>query len=267
MTLARLGLGVRALVGADAEASGAWELDLLRDAGAEVRIVDMEAGPVFENIDAPTGRRQRCISASDLIPAAALPDGWGDVQGVLFAPVAGELAEDWAAVPPASGRVALGWQGLLRTIRAGEYVRRRAPEPSPLLRELDIAAVSPEDLDPGTSIDDLLALLPPAATLLVTRGVSGGLEVGPETGGRRVWRRYPAVESEGVVDPTGAGDTFLAAMLACRLDPLAIGVPAGRGGDLRFAAAAASLTVERPGLLGVPEPETVQTRLARGAAR
>jgi sugar/nucleoside kinase (ribokinase family) len=181
--------------------------------------------------------------------------------------VAGELADDWAAIPSPSARVALGWQGLLRTVRAGEDVQRRAPEPSPLLRELDLAAVSPEDLDPATGIDDLLALLPPTATLLVTRGASGGLEVGPESGGRRAWRRYPAIKSDGDVDSTGAGDTFLAAVLAARLDPLTVGVPPGRGGDLRFAAAAASLTVERAGLLGVPTSVAVQARLARGAPR
>jgi sugar/nucleoside kinase (ribokinase family) len=267
LTLARLGLRVRALIGADVEAGRAWELDVLRDAGAEVRVVDLEAGPVFENLDGPGGRRQRCLSASDVFGAAALPAGWGDAEGVLFAPVAGELAADWAAIPSPSARIALGWQGLLRTVRAGEDVQRRAPEPSPLLRGLDLAALSPEDLDPATGIDDLLALLPPAATLLVTRGASGGLEVGPESGGRRAWRRYPAIESDAVVDPTGAGDTFLAAVLAARLDPLGVGVPSGRGGDLRFAAAAASLTVERPGMLGVPTSDAVQTRLARGAAR
>ena len=181
--------------------------------------------------------------------------------------MAGELADDWAAVPSTAARVALGWQGLLRTMRAGEDVQRRPPTTSPLLAGLDLAALSPDDLDPTTGIDNLLALLPPSATLLVTSGPSGGLEVGAVVGGRRPWRRYPAIESDGVVDPTGAGDTFLAAALAARLDPLGVGVPPGRGGDLRFAAAAASLTVERPGLLGVPDSDALQTRLARGAAR
>ena len=38
LTLARLGLRVRAVVGADAEAARAWELDLLREAGAAVHV-------------------------------------------------------------------------------------------------------------------------------------------------------------------------------------------------------------------------------------
>lgn len=267
LTLARLGLRVRALVGTDAEASRAWELDLLRDAGAEVQLVHLEHGPVFENIDGRAGRRQRSLSASDEFGAAALPAGWRQEEAVLFAPVAAELADDWAAVPSPTALVALGWQGLLRTVRAGEDVERRPPEPSPLLRALDLAGVSPEDLDPATSVDDLLALLPATATLLVTGGGSGGLVVGPESDGRRAWRRYPAIESDGVVDSTGAGDTFLAALLAARLDPAGIGVAPDRGGDLRFAAAAASLTVERRGLLGVPGRDAVVARLGRSAAR
>jgi hypothetical protein len=232
-----------------------------------VHVVELAAGPVFENIETPAGRRQRCLSASDTFGVAGLPPGWGDSDGVLFAPVAGELADDWATASTKGARVALGWQGLLRTIRAGQDVQRRPPVPSPLLNNLDVAGVSPDDLDPTTGIDELLSLLPPAATLLVTGAASGGLEVGPEVGGRRAWRRYPAIESDGVVDPTGAGDTFLAAVLAARLDPLGVGVPPGRAADLRFAAAAASLTVERPGLLGVPTSDAVQMRLARGAAR
>src|SRR5687767_7324595 len=58
LALARLGFRVRALVGADREAAEAHELDLLRGAGADVAIVRLRSGPVFENIEAPDGRRQ-----------------------------------------------------------------------------------------------------------------------------------------------------------------------------------------------------------------
>src|SRR5262245_8569116 len=58
LAIARLGLRVGALIGADAEAAGAAELDVLRAAGADVRVVPLASGPVFDNIEHPDGRRQ-----------------------------------------------------------------------------------------------------------------------------------------------------------------------------------------------------------------
>src|SRR4051794_24945257 len=65
LTTARLGLPTAALVGADADAATATELDLLREAGVDVRIVPLEHGPVFVNIERPEGRLQLCEDHSD----------------------------------------------------------------------------------------------------------------------------------------------------------------------------------------------------------
>ena len=63
------------------------------------------------------------------------------------------------------------------------------------------------------------------------------------------------------VDPTGAGDVFLAVLQATILRP---DLPGRRsiGGvaDLAFAAAAASLVVEGPGTAGVPTLAAVRSR-------
>jgi len=58
LTIARLGLRTAALVGADSEAATATELDLLRQAGVDVRVVPLERGPIFENLETPEGRIQ-----------------------------------------------------------------------------------------------------------------------------------------------------------------------------------------------------------------
>src|SRR5688572_32327134 len=85
---ARLGVRVGSLIGLDEEAQGAHELDLMREAGAELEIVPLERGPLFENIEGPRGRRQICRGLSDLLPPAALPPRWRGARAFLLAPVA-----------------------------------------------------------------------------------------------------------------------------------------------------------------------------------
>src|SRR5439155_9122108 len=51
LTLARLGVRTRALIGVDPAAGSATELDLLRDAGVEICRARLGQGPVFENIE------------------------------------------------------------------------------------------------------------------------------------------------------------------------------------------------------------------------
>ncbi|HLO35619.1 MAG TPA: hypothetical protein VK194_06035, partial [Candidatus Deferrimicrobium sp.] len=68
LTTARLGLATAAIVGVDAAAATASELDLLRDAGVDVHLVPLEHGPVFVNIERPEGRLQICGDYSDPVP-------------------------------------------------------------------------------------------------------------------------------------------------------------------------------------------------------
>jgi sugar/nucleoside kinase (ribokinase family) len=266
LTLARLGLPVRALVGVDEPASRADELDLLRDAGADVGLVHLARGPVFENVETASGRTQRCVVPSDSIAPAALLERWiaaDDVAAVVFGPVAGELDAAWASVAREHVPVALGWQGLLRELRAGELVRRAPPVEHALVRRADLVVASAGDFAPDVELAELLSLVGARATLVVTAASRGGLVSRPGPGGTRAWRRYPAVSSGREVDATGAGDVFLAAMLAGLLDRSSGRNFADSLADaaLRVAAAAASLVVEGPGLLGVPEAAAIAERL------
>jgi hypothetical protein len=232
------------------------ELDHLRAAGVELHLVALGSGPVFENIESPGGRRQRCLAASDVMAAGALPTHWTDDLDALFlGPVAGELDASWAAV--GAPMVALGWQGLLRELRADADVTRRKPGPDALIPAATLVGASRDDFAPGTRISVLARLLGPSTTLALTEGEHGGRIVRTDGDGLPMQaRRYPAIPPDRTVDPTGAGDVFLAALLAATL----IGSPRSA---TRFAAAAASLVVEAPGLAGVPDLEAVRARMTR----
>lgn len=262
LTLARLGMDVRALVGADAEAAKASELDLVRSAGVDVEVAPLASGPVFENIEQPGGRRQRCLSVSDPIPLAALPRRWRANDALLLGPVAGELGAEWAAVD--ASFVALGWQGLLRRLVPGADVERVPPASSPLLEAADLVAVSDDDLDPSVPYMAVVAMIRRGATLVLTRGDLGGTLLPSGWAARSDLHPYPAIPSNGVVDATGAGDVFLATLLAATIDGSRLGT-SDFAARLTFAAAAGSLAVEAPGLSGVPTLEAVRRRVVEVA--
>ncbi len=261
LTLARLGLRPRVLLGVDRAAGAAAELQWLRDAGADLYLHPLIEGPVFTNRDSPTGRMQICETPGVPIPPSALPAGWLDAIAWCLVPIADEIDDAWAALSRPGDLVAVGWQGLLRTLSRKGIVIRRAPRASELLKRADVVCLSREDVE-DDSAAALLPLLEPPVMLVVTAGSEGGLSLSADGAGRRLMRRYPAIEADAVVDGTGAGDAFLAGLVAARLGhPLAV---SGRHGtDLRLAAALGSLVVERPGLLGVPSMAAVAQRMRR----
>ena len=263
LTLAKLGLCVGALIGVDEAAATASELDILRDAGVDVRLVPLEHGPVFENIETPNGRIQMALSRSDLLVPRQIPDAWRSVRGWYLGGVAEELGDEWADAFPADAFIATGWQGLLRRIVPGDRVERRSPSARALVSRTDLMGVSRDDLDPTATLDDLCGLLRPGATLALTQGVRGGIAMTATPAGVGRMRRWPSLQADLIVDPTGAGDVFLATLFAARLEPRLIGGRSDRHLDLRLAAAAASLVLERSGLHGVPDREAIRRRVAR----
>jgi sugar/nucleoside kinase (ribokinase family) len=103
---------------------------------------------------------------------------------------------------------------------------------------------------------------------VVSEGSRGGVlvRVGPD--GPAATVRYRPTATDRETDPTGAGDTFLAALLASVLRPAIVGRARGRHTpDLRFAAAAGSLVVEDVGLTAVPNRAAVLARRARERVR
>jgi sugar/nucleoside kinase (ribokinase family) len=270
LTTARLGVPTGAIVGVDDEAADASEIELLRAAGVDVHLVRLEHGPVFVNIERPEGRLQLCGQRSDPIPVDAVPPGWETAPGWILAPVAAELPAAWADVPSDDALVAVGWQGLLRELEAGEAVRHVEPRPDPIIRRADLVGLSRDDVDRQIDLADLYALLRRGASLAVTQGDKGGLIVHGAHGDAAAdlqLRHYPAVPSRHPVDPTGAGDVFLAALAAARIEPRLVGGRIGQGFDLLLAAAAASLVLEGPGIFGVPTRDAVRARMAEALRR
>ncbi len=263
LALGRLGLRVGCLLGVDSEAAGAAELDLLREAGVLLRLAPLENGPVFENVERDGHRRQRWLSRSDAVAASALPHEWRGARVWLLVPVAGEVGQEWAAVPGSAdgdgiaALTAVGWQGMLREFRDDGWVWPVAPAPSALLRRADVLCASVDDLPRDAELGVLRGLAP-AATLILTAGENGGTAFRGD-----VARRYRAVPAaHGVADPTGAGDTFLAGLIAA----WSLTGELATARALRFAAGAASCVVEDRGLAGVPTRAQVAARLRKASA-
>jgi sugar/nucleoside kinase (ribokinase family) len=240
---ARLGVRVRALIGVDAQAADASELDTLRSAGVEVLLVPLSTGPVFENLRTPDGRLQIAHSPSDDVAPDLLPADWRSPDGVLLAAVAAELGSEWATAFAPSSFVTLAAQGLVRRLHAGREVVRLAFEHGPLIARADAISLSQEDVAVGAPpIRDFLR---PGQQLLVTHGRRGSLALTRTEAGVS-GRFMPPLPARKTVDPTGAGDTFVAAWLAARL-------LVGDGWrPLAVASAMSSLVVQRTSLSDTP---------------
>jgi hypothetical protein len=223
---------------------------------------------VFHNRETPKGRVQTSVQTGIPLSIPSVPESWLAAPGWSLVPVAGELSDAWAQAVPDGAHLAVAWQGFLRELVAGEQVRRRPPRPSAILRRADLVGVSHHDVPAQTPIAELYELLHPGADLLITRGADGGLliRLGPDGPVESV--RYLPTVTDRETDPTGAGDTFLAALQASMLRPAIVGRNRSRHRlDLRFAAAAGSLVVEGPGLDGVPDRASVLVRRARERIR
>ncbi len=265
LACARLGIRTGALVGVDAQAAGAWELDLLLDAGVDLVRIPLPSGPVFHNHERPQGRIQVSLAPGVPVPVDGVPDAWLAAPAWIMAPVADELPAAWAAVPSPAACVALAWQGALRRLVAGERVTPLPPGPTALLARADIVGASIHDLGGAPAWGDIFGWLRPSAEVLLTAGPRGGILLHRGARGGVAGRRFPALPARVELDATGAGDSTLAAFVCARI---AGGAAARAGGlDLRLAAAVGSLIVEAPGLDAVPTFHAVTRRFHPGSER
>ena len=271
LTTARLGLRTAAVVGVDEPARTADELDLLREAG-----VDAPARPARRGADLPQRRdadRPRPDAASrraSRCRSRPLPESWRPRPGLVDRTGRRRGARRLGRRPPPDGAyVGVAWQGFLRDPPAGERVTRRPPAPTPTPRAGRRRRREPPRRRPGHAADRPVPAPPARRPAARDPGRRGRPPRHPRRRTAAVERRCATGRptSDRELDPTGAGDMFLAALISA---PPGGPASAGRARDGRtcaFAAAAASLVVEGPGLDGVPGPGAVLVRMARERVR
>ena len=217
----------------------------LRRAGVEIINLPTACSTVFHNIDAPDGggREQRVDAVADPIRAEELPELGARIW--QLGPLTSRDLDPAIALrcARAGGLVGIDVQGLTREVEDGA-VRARGPQRLPDdVALLDVLKADEDEIltfagarDPAAAAAALREA--GVGEVLVTRAGRGSIIFGP--GGAL---EVGAVRPRHNVDPTGCGDTYFAAYLACRLDssdPLVCGV---------FAATAAALKMERFGPL------------------
>jgi len=208
------------------------------------------------------------MAAGVPVEPVPLPSSWMETRSWSLVPVANEVPDSWVDVIPGHATVGVAWQGMLREMVPGGDVQRVAPSQREILKRADLVGLSHLDVARDTSLGDLARFLHPGARLLVTQGGKGGLLVTTGDDGPVEVLRYLPTPTEHEVDPTGAGDTFLAALLAVLVRPSVAASPGqSLARALRFAAAAGSLAVEDIGLAGVPDQRAVLVRRARERVR
>ena len=245
VTAARLGCRVAVYT------AGGPELDLapLHQAVPDVHVVCRPApgSTTFAN-RYTDGRRQQLLfdRAAPLIPDD-LPPAWRAAPVVLLGPVAQEVPPAWAERFPHAvlGACLQGW--LRGWDGAGRVHFASREETLHWLPCFKAAFLSIEDL--GERQDLAAAYAANCPLVLLTAGPQGATLY--QQGQPEPVAPFPAHE----VDPTGAGDVFAAAFLVRYAEGAA---PAAAA---RFAAAAAALSVEGPGITAIPDRGAVTALL------
>lgn len=215
---------------------------------AEVRSIPAAVTSTFENIYSDTGRTQYVRGVAERLTAAHVPDDWREAPLVHLAPLTDEVDPQIAHLFP-DAQVLLTLQGWLRRWDADGRVRFKRWFDRDVLKSIDIVVYSIDDIAEAPEMEaDFAAAV---RDLIVTKAERGGT----------YFHRGEPVDYEtlqvDVVNPTGAGDIFAAAVLA------------GQhilGGDMldaiQVAARLGAISVTRWALDGTPTPDEVKAALA-----
>lgn len=248
--LALRALGVRVnIITRLAEQDRAELLTPLHHAGATITALSSRDTTCFINSYSLSTdeRKQQVTSCSDpFLPAdgQSLFTQWVYLAPLLASDIPAELIREIAK--PGKHAIALDAQGLLRMVADANVLACGWPNAHEILPHIDILKADAEEAEliTGQSNPEM------AARILCGRGADHALVTQGNTGAvichRGALIRQPASRPAGdwpIIDPTGCGDTFLAAYLACIIK----GHQAAYAG--RFAAAAAAQKLKAFGAL------------------
>jgi len=225
------------------------ELDILE--GVELLRLPSSTTTTFRNIYRGEERSQFLYHRASPIGVDAIPLEWRDLPIVHLGPVAQELGEEMVWLSPHS-LLCLTPQGWLRRRdEEGRVYPQRWEGAERVLPSIDLLIVSEKDMKGEAASLKRHLDLPQIS--VVTQGAQGATLYHK---GKRYHLAAPPARS---VDPTGAGDIFAAAFL----------VRLAETGDpeiaARFAIMAASLSIERIALSGIPTRAEVEERLEASA--
>lgn len=249
LTAHKLGLSVGIVTSFDSS----FDLDSLLTDISIARTPASET-TTFQNIYRDGRREQFVHAVAAPIELAAIHPTWRQSSIIHLGPLVKEIPDDIVGIFDRHSLIGVTPQGWMRQWdESGRVEPRRWHEARDILRRADVLVFSEEDVaDMPGEIDRLLDLAP---IMVVTRGPAGAtlfLDGEPT--------HHPAFEAA-EVDPTGAGDVFAAAFLT-RLretnDPHEA---------THFAHAVASLSIEAPGVHGIPSRDQVEHRLRHGHLR
>ena len=211
----------------------------------EVVNVSAAATTTFEYSLHDGVRTQWLRSRAANLTRTDLPDSWSDAPVVLLGPVANELpldAPDWFSDDAFICAVPQGWQRS-RDV-SGKVVVSPAVPPG-LSRRIDAAVISEADV-----LDEhVVAWTETFRIVAVTRGRRGARVY---VNGRA--RDIPPVTAN-EVDATGAGDVWAAAFAINLAETRDVAFAAN------FASAAAAMSIEHRGMLGIPIRNAVTARM------
>jgi sugar/nucleoside kinase (ribokinase family) len=227
----------------------AWGEEIPPDPLNGIPIVNYytENSTSFENTYTAHGRVQHVHHIAPSLDYHLVPDAWRQAPIVHLGPVAQEVEPGLIRRFPAA-LIGITPQGWLRSWDQDGLVHPAEwPEATYMLRQAGATIISTEDVgDDEERIEELVA----ASRVLVVTEAHDGARVYWHGDVRRF--RAPTVP---FIDGTGAGDIFAAiffARLYSTRDPWEAA---------RFATQLASLSVTRPGFMGIPTPEEIKEHM------
>ncbi len=160
----------------------------------------------YENVYSAAGRTQYVRATAAPITRTALPPQFKDAQLVHLAPIAGEYEPGALVSAFPNARILLTLQGMLRAWGADGRVRFKRWLNPAALKRIDVVVFSEEDILEAPELEREVAAV--CKRVVVTRAERGGTVYLDGTA-----QDYATPQVE-VVNPTGAGDVFAAALLS-----------------------------------------------------